>query len=145
MASIFLLVKAARNDLNDADLVEKGLMSKKEVDKLKGISPDGRAMVMWAWIMRISQETFESAAGPRPHAPKLMMVFNQCIGARNGIQTIHTYLKTQLPFAYVHLLTLLVNVNNLVVSVKCRAVFIVALAQDERDSMGYQFLMLLLV
>lgn len=145
MASIFLLIKAAREDYNDEDLMKKGLLSPSEIEKLKGISPDGRAMVMWAWIMRIAQETFESARGPRPHAPKLMAVFNQCIAARNGIQVIHTYLKTQLPFAYVHLLTLLVNVNNLVVSIKCGIVFIVALAKDDHQTMGYQFLMLMLV
>jgi len=145
MASIFLLVKAARGDNKDEDLAHKGLLSMKDVECLQGISPDGRAMVMWAWIMRLSQETFESARGPRPHAPKLMMVFNQCIAARNGIQCIHTYLKTQLPFAYVHLLTLLVNVNNIVVSVKCGAVFIVAMANDDPQTMGYQFLMLMLV
>merc|ERR1719440_1212261 len=145
MASIFLLVKAARGVEDDSDLAKKGILSETELAGLKGISPDGRAMVMWAWIMRIAQETFESARGPRPHAPKLMAVFNQCIAARNGIQTIHTYLKTQLPFAYVHLLTLLVNVNNLIVSIKCGAVFIVAMAQDDVQTMGYQFLMLMLV
>ena len=32
------------------------------------------------------------------------------------------YLKTQLPFAYVHLLTLLVSLNTQVVSIKCGAV-----------------------
>merc|ERR1719440_786937 len=145
MASIFLLVKAARGLEDDTDLPKKGILSEDEVDRLQGISPDGRAMVMWAWIMRICQETFEAARGPRPHAPKLMLIFNQCLSARNGIQTIHTYLKTQLPFAYVHLLTLLVNVNNLVVSIKCGAVFIVALANDDHQTMGYQFLMLMLV
>jgi len=145
MASIFLLAKAARGDPRDDDLVSKGLLSQSEIDKLQGISPDGRAMVMWAWIMRLCQETFESAQGPRPHAPKLMLVFNQCINARNGIQTIHTYLKTQLPFAYVHLLTLLVNVNNVIVAVKCGVVFIVALSNEDPQTMGYQLLMLLLV
>merc|ERR1719329_754447 len=102
-------------------------------------------MVMWAWIMRLTQETFESARGPRPHAPKLMLIFNQCMSARNGIQCIHAYLKTQLPFAYVHLLTLLVNVNNIVVSVKCGAVFTVALSNGDIQTCGYQFLMLVLV
>jgi hypothetical protein len=145
MASIFLLVKAAREDTRDADLVAKGLLSESELEKLQGISLHGRAMVMWAWIMRISQETFEAARGPRPHAPKLMAVFNQCIAARNGIQVIHTYLQTQLPFAYVHLLTLLINVNNLVVTIKCGAVFIVSYAKDDHQTMGYQILMLLLV
>lgn len=145
MASIFLLVKAARDDNNDTDLVSKGLLSAAELERLSDVSLHGRAMVMWAWIMRISQETFEAARGPRPHAPKLMAVFNQCIAARNGIQVIHTYLQTQLPFAYVHLLTLLVNVNNLVVAIKCGAVFIVALAKDDHQTMGYQLLMLVLV
>jgi len=126
-------------------MYKKGLLSQHEVAQLEDVSPDGRAMVMWGWIMRLAQETFESARGPRPHAPKLMLIFNQCISARDGIQTIHTYLQTQLPFAYVHLLTLLVNVNNLVISIKCGAVFIVALAKDDHQTMAYQVLMFLLV
>ena len=32
------------------------------------------------------------------------------------------YLRTQLPFAYVHLLTLLVSLNTQVVSIKCGAI-----------------------
>lgn len=145
LASIFLLVKGARGNTDDSDMYKKGLLSKDEVTRIEDLSADGRAMVMWGWIMRLTQETFESARGPRPHAPKLMMIFNQCISARDGIQTIHTYLQTQLPFAYVHLLTLLVNVNNLVISIKCGAVFIVALANDDHQAMGYQVLMFLLV
>lgn len=145
LASIFLLVKGARGSKECSDMAKKGLLSENEVDALKDVSENGRAMVMWSWIMRLAQETFESARGPRPHAPKLMLIFNQCISARDGIQTIHTYLQTQLPFAYVHLLTLLVNVNNLVISIKCGAVFIVALAKDDHQTMAYQVLMFLLV
>eukprot|EP00747_Dinoflagellata_sp_TGD_P168183 gnl/TRDRNA2_/TRDRNA2_193977_c0_seq1.p1 gnl/TRDRNA2_/TRDRNA2_193977_c0~~gnl/TRDRNA2_/TRDRNA2_193977_c0_seq1.p1 ORF type:complete len:541 (+),score=94.54 gnl/TRDRNA2_/TRDRNA2_193977_c0_seq1:95-1717(+) len=145
MASIFLLVKAARDIEEMDDLFKKGVLSESEVDALKNVSPYGRAMIMWAWIMRLAQETFDDAAGPGPHAPKLVAVFQHCILARNGVQTIHTYLQTQLPFAYVHLITLLVNINNFIVAFKCGVVFVVANAKGDRQEMMYQVLMFMLV
>merc|ERR1719313_1779109 len=33
-----------------------------------------------------------------------------------GIHTLHQYLFTQMPFPYVHMITLLVNIHNLVVA-----------------------------
>lgn len=50
---------------------------------------------------------------------KQTLIIRKSLSARDGIQTIHTYLNTHLPFAYVHLITLLVNLNNLVMSIKC--------------------------
>eukprot|EP00747_Dinoflagellata_sp_TGD_P178493 gnl/TRDRNA2_/TRDRNA2_27446_c0_seq1.p1 gnl/TRDRNA2_/TRDRNA2_27446_c0~~gnl/TRDRNA2_/TRDRNA2_27446_c0_seq1.p1 ORF type:complete len:515 (+),score=53.86 gnl/TRDRNA2_/TRDRNA2_27446_c0_seq1:133-1677(+) len=145
MASIFLLAKAAREDESLDDLVAKGLLSASEVELLRNMSPYGRSMVMWAWIMRLTQEKFDKAAGPMPNSPKLRCVWGLCLNARDGIQTIHTYLQTQLPFAYVHLITLLVNVNNFCIAVKCGVVFIVANAKGDRQDMLYQVLQFTLV
>lgn len=154
IASIFLLVKAARasdvdpEDLNDVEKLQKdlrGILSESEVLQLRGISPYGRAMTMWGWIMRLCQSTFSEAEGPAPHAPKLTQVFQQCISARNGVQTIHTYLQTQLPFAYVHLITLIVECNNIVVGITCGVVFMVAWDKGDTPDCVYQILMFLLV
>lgn len=145
MASIYLLVKAARDQSKLEDLAKKELLSQQELDAIKDASLYGRAMIMWGWIMRICQEHFGSCRGPPPHAPKLAAVFNLCLASRNGIQTIHTYLETQLPFAYVHLITLLVNVNNLIICIKCAVVFSKGLVNNDPQTMGYQLLMFLLV
>ena len=42
--------------------------------------------------------------------------------SRNSIQTIHTYFDTQLPYAYVHLITLMVSLSNLATAMKCGVV-----------------------
>merc|ERR550514_856515 len=97
-----------------------------------------------AWILRLCSIAFDEGNVP---APRMGHVQLQCVHARDGIQTIHTYLQTQLPFAYVHLITLLVNVNNFIVCIKCGVVFIVSLSLDPPDvqKMLYQVLMFVIV
>ena len=55
------------------------------------------------------------------------------------------YLHTQLPYAYVHLITLLVNLNNVIVSVKCGLIFGKARAENDIQEMINQSAMVLLV
>merc|ERR1719456_52248 len=69
----------------------------------------------------------------------------ECVGARNGISLIWTYLRTQLPFAYVHLVTFLVNLNNLVVSVKCGMVLSMAIKAEAWSQCVNQVLFLFVV
>merc|ERR1719331_1631660 len=73
-------------------------------------------MVCWFWILRI---TDTAMSREKVNPPRIAAIATQCQAARNGIQTIHTYLETQLPFAYVHLIAMLVNLNNIVVCVIC--------------------------
>lgn len=54
----------------------------------------------------------------------------ECVRARDSVSVIWTHLGTQLPFAYVHLVTFLINVNNLVMAVKCGIVFAAAIAAE---------------
>lgn len=147
LASVVLLVKAARDDDNISDMVPKGYLTEDEVAVIRKQSPYGRAMLMWAWIMRIAQESYHQASGPPPHAPKWLMVASTCLQARDAIQTIFTYLRTQLPFTYVHLITLLVNLHNVVNTVKCSAVFMVAICSEPRQNQRalYQIIMMILL
>merc|ERR1719460_469074 len=120
MASVLLVVKAARDqdEIDDIE-VKKKLLTHEELMVCKPMPMEHRPMIPWVWIAAAIDEAF--AAGhiaPTKHN----MVILQIVSARNGIQTMHTYLKTQLPFAYVHLLTLLVSLNTQVVSIKCGAV-----------------------
>merc|ERR1712151_698197 len=54
-------------------------------------------------------------------------------------------MDTQLPFPYVHLITFIVNVQNLTLAVKCGAAFAVAMAQNNIEVMIGQVIIVLLV
>lgn len=73
-------------------------------------------MMMWPWILKLAYHTFEECnVAPQVYNTCMMEALN----ARDGISTIHTYVETQVPFPYVHVINLVVNINNIVVSVKC--------------------------
>lgn len=127
MTSILLVVRAAREQTKIDDLVAKGVLTKDEEIILRDISPYGKAMSLWSWIMRICQENFKDAAGPPPHSIQLLQIFKICLAARDGIQTINTYLQTQVPFSYVHLISLLVFLNNGILCMNCSAEVLVAI------------------
>merc|ERR1719281_73224 len=108
----------------------------------KPVPMEHRPMIPWVWIAAATDEAFASGhVAPTKHNMAILQIVN----ARNGIQTIHTYLKTQLPFAYVHLLTLLVSLNTQVVSIKCGAIMAKSMAEDNYVGFAAQLVMLTLV
>jgi hypothetical protein len=119
LACTQLMVQAARKELDLAHLVEEEVLTQEEQDLLDRCSPYQRAMVCWAWILRLAYLGWKDAD---LFPPSLSPIILQCMKARDGIETVHTYQDTQLPFAYVHLITLLVNINNTIVAVKCGVV-----------------------
>merc|ERR1719265_236158 len=118
-----LVVKAARGETDLGHLVEQGLLDEEEKKVCEETALFQRASMMWVWILRICGEGFDAAKLPPPRYNAIMA---KAMQARDGIQTIHTYLDTQLPFAYVHLITLLVNLQNVVFAIKCGLVSAVA-------------------
>jgi len=145
MASIVLLVKAARYNDDFDDLHQKGYLSRLEFHRLQEYDEYGRAMIMWCWVLRLMQETMYHAHGPLPLCLHLGMVEEMCCNARDGIQEVHTYLQTQLPFAYVHLITIIVNVNTIVVCLKSSVVCSIAYASGNFQRVLYEFTTLLIV
>merc|ERR1719498_12433 len=47
------------------------------------------------------------------------MMHRICVDARNGIDGVQMQLNSQLPFAYAHLITLLVHVSSIFTVIKC--------------------------
>merc|ERR1719387_2747534 len=119
LACTQLMVQAARKELNLDHLVEEEVLTPEEQEHLNRCNPYQRAMVMWSWILRLAYLGWKDAD---LFPPSLSPIILQCMKARDGIETVHTYQDTQLPFAYVHLITLLVNINNTIVAVKCGVV-----------------------
>jgi len=126
-ASVELLVQAARNKPDMKRLVQSDMLTPVEANVMKKYDELWqRPVVIWAWIMRIGTAAMDHNLSP---PPRTMAVMNQCLAARQGIANINTLLDTQLPFAYVHLITLLVNVQNVTLSVKAGVIIATAIPQ----------------
>lgn len=116
LASIELIVQAARGRADLDFLVEEDLLNEREAESLLGQEELWeRPMICWAWILRICLSALDYGHTPSPRTAAVMA---QCVGAREGMATMNTYLDTQLPFGYVHLITLLVNLQNFTMAVK---------------------------
>jgi len=91
------------------------VLTRAEVEAVqKKTQPYQRPMMMWAWIMRICVASLDHNKSPAPIAAQII---GHCLKAREGMATMNHYLDTQLPFAYVHLITFLVNVQNFVFAI----------------------------
>lgn len=74
---------------------------------------------MWSWIAAVCVQVLEEHAIPSCKQRDILL---QCVQARDGISLIWSHLGTQLPFAYVHLVIILVNLSNLVMVTSCGVV-----------------------
>jgi len=97
-------------------LVNTGILEPDERDILIRFQPFQRAMIMWCWILRLIHISFSHM---RIGQPIIAFLDCEAIKARDAFNLINTYMNSQLPFAYVHLITILVNINNLIISIKC--------------------------
>mmetsp|Transcript_69630 Transcript_69630/g.185405 ORF Transcript_69630/g.185405 Transcript_69630/m.185405 type:complete len:389 (+) Transcript_69630:343-1509(+) len=119
MASVLLVVKAARTTdthIRADGLVAMNYLMEPEAAALNSVPRFQAPMVCWCWILRLCAEVVvdEMHRGDSGASCMLPLVSLQrhCSIARDGVQSIHTHLSTQLPFAYVHLIIWLVNSSN---------------------------------
>lgn len=130
LASVSLVVRTCRGneDMNGLGPAGEHLLTDEEIKVFQEIPIRPRPQILWAWILAVSTKVCEEQ-GVAPGKQRDIVL--QCVQARNGISLIWSVLGTQLPFAYVHLVTFIVNMNNLLVAVKCGIVFVQAL--DEKS------------
>jgi len=144
LASVSLIVNSCREIESIESLGPKGdgLVTEEEMLIIKEIPYRARPQVMWCWILMLSAKICGDVGMPPGRYRDIAM---ECVSARNGISLIWTYLRTQLPFAYVHLVTFLVNLNNLVVSFKCGMVMAMAMKAGSWSQCVNQVLFLFVV
>merc|ERR1719215_869040 len=136
-------MQAARMKENLKMLTDGDMLTPIEVNAISQLTDLWqRPMILWAWIMRVCVSAMDHNKSP---APRTSAVMAECVQAREGMATINTYLDTQLPFAYVHLITLLVNVQNIVLSAKCGVIFATAIPGQNVFVMVQQVIMLCIV
>jgi len=112
-----LMYKQIRNEDDFQDLVAKGLLLQEEAAILGPLS--SRPQCVWAWMCsymaHLAYGEEAHGGGRMPHAvtmfPKLL---DFCCAARDSIGKLFTYTDSQVPFRYVHILSFIVWVHNLV-------------------------------
>jgi len=143
IASVELIVQAARGVEDLDSLVKMDCLSSEEADALQRLPITWeRPIICWAWILRICMSAMDYAKTP---APRTAMVMKECLVAKEGMATMNMYLDTQLPFGYVHLMTLLVNVQNMVMTLKAGILFAQAYALGNTNLMVQQCISCLLI
>jgi len=141
---ISLIVNTCREKENIEGLGPKGdnLFTDDELQLVQQVPHRARPVIMWCWILMLVAKICDDLNLP---PGKYRDVAMECLQARTGVSLIWTYLRTQLPFAYVHLVTFLVNLNNLVVSVKCGVVLSMAIKAEAWSQCVNQVLFLCIV
>jgi len=112
LASIQLILKAARNHTGLDDLLTNELLTQDEVEYLVQLELFQRPVAVWSWILRLCSFGF---VGLPP--PEYNVIQASCTQAKASIDNIYTYMQTQLPFAYVHLVACLTHVQNVLVAI----------------------------
>lgn len=114
-----LLYKDGRGQLNLDDAIGKGLLLQQEAVVLQPLP--SRTQMVFAWLMDFFSRalTDEGAASlgttPVPHAAtQAPMILKRCLDGRGAAGGALAMVYTQLPFPYVHLLSMLVQLACLV-------------------------------
>lgn len=112
-----LLYAKARHKESPEDLqgiVNSGLMTPDEAAALNGET--AKAQIVWVWISMIFIEMKKSGKIDHWFLTKLELL---CSKANTSILAVFSYVHTQIPFTYVHLLVTNVILSNLLLVTKC--------------------------
>jgi predicted membrane chloride channel (bestrophin family) len=110
-----LVYRAARKtDADLSDLVESGALKVEENEILQDLSgASSKAQAIWVWIQVLWDKQLQKKRIPsHVHWNAL----NRISDGRTALKRIFTILSTQLPFAYVHLMAVLVHLNLVILA-----------------------------
>eukprot|EP00930_Biecheleria_cincta_P047100 TRINITY_DN32588_c0_g1_i1.p1 TRINITY_DN32588_c0_g1~~TRINITY_DN32588_c0_g1_i1.p1 ORF type:complete len:562 (-),score=99.74 TRINITY_DN32588_c0_g1_i1:212-1897(-) len=143
LASLSCLAKESRGPHAPLDeLVEIGLLDEGEKVLIEKCPPHSRAEALWCWMTCISTETMEMVKMPPPN---MNIMFNDLNSGMDGVHTVHQYLGTQLPFPYVHMITFLVDIHNIVVAMLSGLKFAIAFREQRATGCVIEVFQLILV
>lgn len=108
VASMMCITAHSRGDLGMETLVENELLTRDEADDLADCP--NKAQVLWSWIGTIGTDLL-NRLGVAP--PNHNVFYMQSKQSTNAITALEAYYDSQLPLPYVHIIILLVTMNNL--------------------------------
>lgn len=89
--------------------VRMGYLTSEEFECLRDCSDRSHAATIWCWIGAVASELLEMCKVPPPNFNVMLQEVRMGVA---GIHTLHHYVRTPLPFPYIHLITFLVNLHN---------------------------------
>jgi len=117
-ASLWLVFAASQDHEHPREeAVERGMLTEDEAEQLRKLNPHMtfvQASTLWVWLANLVTRLNEQGLtkGP-PHFCALLAAVEM---GRNGIANIETYLTTQIPMPYVHLLCFMVKLHNILLA-----------------------------
>lgn len=121
-----LIYKQAQGVTDMTDLINMGLLTSEERDRFEGLC--SLPQMVWSWVASyICHLCFGDASEGGSRIPFPDTVFTQlialCVKARGSIGTVFAYTDTQLPFRYVHFISFLIWMHNIVQALVSSVVF----------------------
>eukprot|EP00747_Dinoflagellata_sp_TGD_P165964 gnl/TRDRNA2_/TRDRNA2_188061_c0_seq1.p1 gnl/TRDRNA2_/TRDRNA2_188061_c0~~gnl/TRDRNA2_/TRDRNA2_188061_c0_seq1.p1 ORF type:complete len:403 (+),score=63.81 gnl/TRDRNA2_/TRDRNA2_188061_c0_seq1:176-1384(+) len=120
MELMFMEARDPEVDLHE--LCRRKLLLEEEREKLAPLA--SKSQVVWVWIAGTLQRLAEQG---KLSSRLLVMLYGICNRARASLGGVFMYLDTQLPFSYLHLLAVVVHINNMAVAVKCGVLSAIAI------------------
>lgn len=122
------------------NLIDTELITKEEARVLEGCHSS--AQVCISWVLSLAADILNRLGVPRPNHNPLYM---ETVMAANAITTREAYHETQLPFPYVHMICMLVQIHNTVVSFVDGLHMSLAVHEQMWTVLGIRILHLLLI
>jgi hypothetical protein len=141
-ASVFLIFAASQGyDSPREEALKRELLHADEYKLLGQLTSHMvfvQAETLWVWLanMLAQLEAQGLTKGP-PHYCQMLAAVEQ---GRNGVAEIQTYLQTQIPLGYVHLLCLIVKLHNFLLNV---VQALIAVALIDAKSKGFELIPLI--
>lgn len=114
VASLECVAQNSRGDFSFDALMMEGILTAEEARILEPRC--ARAQVLWSWGQALGAELLDKCL-PGTHAPNHNPWMAECTAASYAISRMEAFQDCQLPFPYVHMLVMLVGVNNMVLCV----------------------------
>eukprot|EP00746_Dinoflagellata_sp_MGD_P137150 gnl/MRDRNA2_/MRDRNA2_70974_c0_seq1.p1 gnl/MRDRNA2_/MRDRNA2_70974_c0~~gnl/MRDRNA2_/MRDRNA2_70974_c0_seq1.p1 ORF type:complete len:650 (+),score=98.68 gnl/MRDRNA2_/MRDRNA2_70974_c0_seq1:99-2048(+) len=118
MLSQTLIFQQARQQVDLMSLKQAGLLTETEQETLDS-SPGDKSQSCWVWILDLWTDILkQKAVSDTVH----QSVLEYCVEGRRAAQTAMTYITCQVPYGWVHLITVMVNVTVIILVMKCSIV-----------------------
>jgi len=128
----FRIARGTDGDLTD--MLNSGALTQEENNVLKELA-GGKAQAIWVWIQMLWDGLYKKG-----HIPSQvhLVALGHIANGRQAAKIIRTYLNTQMPFAYTHLMACLVHINLFVLALQAGIVIAKCIGKLQNRAAGQE-------